>query len=107
LLAGLAVKNGIVLVDYINVLRSRGLSRWEAILQAGPIRLRPVLMTALTAIFAMLPLALGLGEGAEIDAPLALAVIGGLTVATFLTLVVVPLMYTLLEDIGMRIGVIK
>ncbi len=62
LLAGLAVKNGIVLVDYNNVLRSRGLSRWEAILQAGPIRLRPVLMTALTAIFAMLPLASGLGE---------------------------------------------
>lgn len=98
LLAGLAVKNGIVLVDYINVLRARGLSRREAILQAGPIRLRPVLMTAMTAVFAMLPLAFGLGEGAEIDAPLALAVIGGLTVATFLTLVVVPLMYTLLED---------
>ncbi len=107
LLAGLAVKNGIVLVDYINVLRSRGLSRGEAILQAGPIRLRPVLMTALTAIFAMLPLAVGAGEGAEIDAPLALAVIGGLTVATFLTLVVVPLMYTLLEDVGMRLGIIK
>lgn len=107
LLAGLAVKNGIVLVDYINVLRSRGISRREAILQAGPIRLRPVLMTALTAIFAMLPLAVGLGEGSEVDAPLALAVIGGLTVATFLTLVVVPLMYTLLEDVGMRLGVIK
>lgn len=107
LLAGLAVKNGIVLVDYINTLRSRGLSRREAILQAGPIRLRPVLMTALTAIFAMLPLALATGEGAEIDAPLALTVIGGLTVATFLTLVVVPLMYTLLEDVGMRLGIIK
>lgn len=107
LLAGLAVKNGIVLVDYINTLRSRGLSRKEAILQAGPIRLRPVLMTALTAIFAMLPLALATGEGAEIDAPLALTVIGGLTVATFLTLVVVPLMYTLLEDVGIRLGIIK
>ncbi len=99
MLAGIVVKNGIVLVDYINTLRRRGMSRREAILRAGPIRLRPVLMTALTAIFGMVPLALGFGEGGELLSPLAVGVIGGLTVATFLTLVVVPVMYTLVEDL--------
>lgn len=103
MLAGIVVKNGIVLVDYINTLRRRGMNRREAILKAGPVRLRPVLMTALTAIFGMVPLALGAGEGGEMNAPLAVAVIGGLTVATFLTLVVVPVMYTLLEDLGERL----
>jgi len=107
LLVGIAVKNGIVLVDYINTLRQRGLERKDAILRAGPIRLRPVLMTALCAIFGMLPLALGTGEGGEMNAPLAVAVIGGLIVATFLTLVVVPVMYTLLEDLGKRLGLIS
>ncbi len=100
LLAGIVVKNGIVLVDYINTLRRRGLSREEAILQAGPVRLRPVLMTALTAMLGMLPLAIGRGEGGELDSPLAVAVIGGLFVATFLTLVVIPVVYTVLEDLA-------
>ncbi len=99
LLAGIVVKNGIVLVDYINTLRKRGLSRQEAILQAGPIRLRPVLMTALAAMLGMVPIAIGMGEGGELDSPLAVAVIGGLFVATFLTLVIVPVIYTVLEDL--------
>ncbi len=103
MLAGIVVNNAIVLVDYINTLRRRGMELREAILQAGPVRLRPVLMTALTTILGMVPLALGIGEGAEADAPLAVAVIGGLTVATFLTLVVVPVVYTLLEDLGSRL----
>jgi len=103
MLAGIVVNNAIVLVDYINTLRRRGMARREAILQAGPVRLRPVLMTALTTVLGMVPLALGIGTGAEADAPLAVAVIGGLTVATFLTLVVVPVVYTLFEDLGSRI----
>ncbi|MGB9792277.1 MAG: efflux RND transporter permease subunit, partial [Thermacetogeniaceae bacterium] len=103
LLAGIVVKNGIVLVDYINTLRRRGLSREEAILQAGPVRLRPVLMTALTAMLGMLPLAIGAGEGGELDSPLAVAVIGGLFVATFLTLIVIPVVYTVLEDLVVRL----
>lgn len=107
MLAGVVVKNGIVLVDYINTLRRRGDERQEAILKAGPVRLRPVLMTALCAIFGMIPLAIGTGEGGEMNAPLAVAVIGGLTVATFLTLVVVPVVYTLLEDLGERWGLIS
>lgn len=103
LLAGIVVKNGIVLIDYINQMRNRGMSRREAILKAGPVRLRPVLMTALAAILGMVPMAVGLGSGGETDQPLAIAVIGGLTVATFLTLVFVPVMYTVLEDLLARI----
>lgn len=103
LLAGIVVKNGIVLVDYINTLRRRGLSREEAILQAGPVRLRPVLMTALAAMLGMLPLGIGAGEGGELDSPLAVAVIGGLFVATFLTLIVIPVVYTVLEDLVERL----
>jgi len=103
MLAGIVVNNGIVLIDYINTLRRRGLTREEAVLRAGPVRLRPVLMTALTTILGMLPLALGIGEGAEADVPLAVAVIGGLTVATFLTLIVVPVVYTILEDLAEKV----
>ncbi|MDX9870855.1 MAG: efflux RND transporter permease subunit [Clostridia bacterium] len=100
MLAGIVVNNAIVLVDYINTLRSRdGLSRKEAILQAGPTRLRPILMTTLTTILAMLPLVLGLGEGAEMSAPMATAIFGGLTFSTLITLVMVPSMYILLEDL--------
>jgi len=103
MLAGIVVNNGIVLIDYINVLRRRGLPREQAALLAGSVRLRPVLMTALTTILGMLPLALGIGEGAEMRMPLAVAVIGGLTVATFLTLIVVPVVYTLLEDLAEKV----
>ena len=100
MLAGIVVNNAIVLVDYINVLRRQGLERDEAILTAGPIRLRPILMTALTTILAMIPLAVVAGEGAEMQAPMAIAVIGGLTTSTFLTLLFVPVMYSLLDDVS-------
>jgi len=102
LLAGIVVKNAIVLVDYINVLRRRGMERDEAILKAGPTRLRPILMTALTAILAMFPMALGLGAGAEGQAPLATVVVGGLTFSTVITLVLVPVIYATMDDIPRR-----
>ncbi|MGI9862785.1 efflux RND transporter permease subunit [Moorella naiadis] len=104
MLAGIVLSNAIVLVDYINLLRRRGMARREAILVAGGNRLRPILMTALTTILAMLPLATGIGEGAEMDAGLATAVIGGLTVSTVLTLILVPVLYTIFEDLGGRLG---
>jgi HAE1 family hydrophobic/amphiphilic exporter-1 len=97
MLVGIVVNNGIVLVDYINQLRERGYSLFDAIMQGGAVRMRPVLMTALTTILAMLPLALGLGESGESWAPMARAVMGGLTVATALTLIVVPVIYAALE----------
>ena len=103
LLAGIVVSNGIVLVDYINTLRQRGMDRNQAILAAGPVRLRPILMTAITTILAMVPLALGLGEGGESQAPMATVVIGGMTVSTFLTLVLIPVVYTLFDDLGVKI----
>lgn len=99
-LAGIVVNNAIVLVDYINTLRARGLGLREAVLKAGPTRLRPILMTTLTTVLGLFPLSLGLGEGGELQAPLAITVIGGLSMSTLLTLVVVPLVYTLFEDIG-------
>ena len=95
MLAGIVVNNAIVLIDYINQLRSRGLPKREAIKQAGQVRLRPILMTTLTTILGLLPMALGLGEGAEIRTPMAVTVIGGLLVGTLLTLVVIPTVYDL------------
>ena len=103
MLAGIVVNNAIVLVDYINTLRDQGYSMKEAILKAGPIRLRPILMTALTTILALLPIGLGIGEGAEVQAPMAVVVIGGLTVATFLTLYIVPVLYTIFERFSRRV----
>ena len=97
MLSGIAVNNGIVLVDYINLLRARGLALREAIIQGGRTRIRPVLMTALTTILAMTPMALGIGEGAELRFPLARAVVGGLIVATFFTLVFIPVVYSIFE----------
>ncbi len=97
-LMGLVTKNAILLIDFIKQARRRGMGRTEAILQAGPIRLRPIMMTTLSMIFAMLPLALGVGPGAEFRAPMAQAVIGGLTSSTLLTLIIVPIVYTLLDD---------
>jgi HAE1 family hydrophobic/amphiphilic exporter-1 len=99
MLVGIVVKNGILLVDYTNVLRRRGVPRNEAVLTAGPTRLRPILMTASAAILGMLPLALALGKGSEVQAPMATAVIGGLATSTLLTLFVVPTVYTVLDDI--------
>ncbi len=95
MLVGIVVNNGIVLVDYTNQLRARGKELFEAIKEAGRIRMRPVLMTALTTIFGMFPLALGIGESGENWAPMARSVMGGLTVATVLTLVVVPCIYAI------------
>ena len=96
-LAGVMVNDAIVLVDYINVLRRRGVPRAEAIEQAGAVRLRPILMTTATTILGLLPMALGLGEGAEIRTPMAITIIGGLIASTVLTLVVIPVIYSLLD----------
>jgi HAE1 family hydrophobic/amphiphilic exporter-1 len=100
MLMGLVTKNAILLVDYSKVLRSRGMDRTEAIVTAGRTRLRPILMTTLAMIFGMLPLALALGSGAEMRAPMARAVIGGLITSTFLTLLIVPVVYSVLDDFG-------
>ncbi len=101
MLMGLVTKNAILLVDYTKVLRSQGIERKEAIITAGRTRLRPILMTTLAMIFGMLPLALSLGAGAEMRAPMARAVIGGLITSTFLTLLVVPVVYSLLDDFSL------
>jgi hydrophobic/amphiphilic exporter-1 (mainly G- bacteria), HAE1 family len=98
LLMGLVKKNAILLVDYTNVLRERGIPRREAILQAGPVRMRPILMTTFAMVFGMLPIAIGVGEGAETRAPMGIAVIGGLLTSLILTLVVVPAAYDLFDD---------
>ncbi|MCH7573748.1 MAG: efflux RND transporter permease subunit [Candidatus Marinimicrobia bacterium] len=97
LLTGIVVNNAIVLIDRINQLRQQGVEKRSAIIQAGQLRLRPILMTTLTTILGLLPLALGRGDGAEIRAPMAVTVIGGLAVATLLTLVVIPVAYDLLD----------
>jgi HAE1 family hydrophobic/amphiphilic exporter-1 len=99
MLVGLVAKNAILLVDYTNTLRGRGLERDEAVRQAGPVRLRPILMTTLTAVLAMLPVALRIGRSSEMRAPMAVAVVGGLIVSTLLTLLVVPVVYTLFDDL--------
>jgi HAE1 family hydrophobic/amphiphilic exporter-1 len=98
MLAGIVVNNAIVLIDAINRRRREdGMAKREAIVTAGRERLRPILMTSATTILALLPMAVGLGEGAELRAPLAITVIGGLTVATGLTLLVIPVVYSLLD----------
>jgi HAE1 family hydrophobic/amphiphilic exporter-1 len=97
LLAGIAVNGAIVLVDYANQLRRQGLGKVEALTQAGRVRLRPILMTSATTILGLLPMALGLGEGAELRTPMALTVIGGMLTSTLLTLLVVPAVYVVLD----------
>ncbi len=92
-LVGIVVNNAIVLIDYINLLRDRGMEKVEAIRQAGVVRFRPILITTLTTVLGLLPMALGLGEGAEIRTPMAVAVIAGLATSTFLTLVLIPVVY--------------
>lgn len=104
LLMGLVKKNAILLVDFTNTLRERGLSRREAILQAGPIRLRPILMTTFAMVFGMLPVALGIGEGADLRAPMGIVLIGGLLTSLFLTLAVVPAAYDLFDDWKARLA---
>jgi HAE1 family hydrophobic/amphiphilic exporter-1 len=97
MLGGIVVNNAILLVDHTNLLRRRGMPMLEAIEEAGRRRLRPILMTALTTILALIPLALGIGEGAEAQAPMARVVIGGLMSSTLITLVVVPTVYSYLK----------
>lgn len=99
LLVGIAVSNAIVLVDYIIKRRERGEQREEAIENAGPIRLRPILMTTLSTALALMPMALGIGEGSETMAPMAVVVIFGLMFSTVSTLLLVPVIYTIFEDI--------
>jgi HAE1 family hydrophobic/amphiphilic exporter-1 len=104
LLVGLAIKNGILLVDRTNHNRARGMEKLAALQEAGPARLRPILMTSTTIAIALFPTALRFGEGAELRAPLAAAVLGGVISSTLLTLVLVPVMYTLLDGLPGRIG---
>ena len=98
ILVGIVLNNAIVYVDYTNQLRSKGLSTQEALVEAGLTRLRPIVMTALTTILGLLPLALGTGEGTEMQAPMAIAVIGGLLTSTLLTLIVIPVIYSLISS---------
>ncbi|MDR2011360.1 MAG: efflux RND transporter permease subunit [Bacteroidales bacterium] len=102
LLIGIVVKNAIVLVDYINLMRDRNYPLYDAIALSGKSRLRPVLMTALTTGLGMLPLALSTGEGSEIWVPMGISVIGGLIFSTFLTLIVVPVIYAVMDRPGSR-----
>ena len=97
MLAGIVVNNAIVLVDLINQLRAEGIAKRDAIIKAAGLRLRPILMTTMTTVLGLLPLAVGLGEGAEMRAPMAITVIGGLSLSTLLTLIVIPVMYSLLD----------
>ena len=98
ILIGVVVNNGIVLIDYVNHLRAQGLEKDEAIIQGGITRTRPILMTTLTTIFALLPMALNRGEGAELFSPISITIFGGLLVSTLLTLLIVPSLYSLIDD---------
>ena len=97
LLAGIVVNNAIVLIDFINQQRQQGLDKRQAILVSGRSRLRPILMTTITTVLGLLPMAIGLGEGAEMRAPMAVTVIGGLSMSTLLTLVVIPVVYSIMD----------
>lgn len=96
-LAGIVVNNAIVLVDYINKRKEQGLASYEAIIESVKVRTRPILMTALTTILGLIPLSLGIGEGTEMNQPMAIAVIGGLISSTFLTLLIIPIVYSLFD----------
>ena len=96
ILAGIVVNNAIVLVDYANQLRQEGRSKIDALIEAGQVRLRPILMTTLTTVLGLLPMVIAFGEGSELRVPLAITLIGGLSVATLLTLVVIPVVYSLM-----------
>jgi HAE1 family hydrophobic/amphiphilic exporter-1 len=104
MLAGIVVNNAIVLVDYINILRRRGMDPREAVITAGSVRLRPILMTTATTTLGLLPMALGFGDGAELRTPMAIAVISGLVVSTFLTLFVIPVIYSLVDRLKARLA---
>ncbi len=100
MLTGIVVNNAIVMVDYINLkVREEGLSIREAVVHGGRTRLRPILMTSLTTMLAMIPLALGLGDGGEVQAPMARVVIGGLATSTLITLILIPVLYTVVKEL--------
>lgn len=103
MLAGIVVNNAIVLVDYVNQMRSEGMSRHDALVEAGRVRLRPILMTTLTTVLAMVPLAFSQGDGSEMQQPIAVVVMGGLITSTLLTLFVLPVFYSLLDGLGARV----
>jgi HAE1 family hydrophobic/amphiphilic exporter-1 len=98
MLSGIAVSNAIILIDRINQLREAGLGKKDSIVKAGSQRIRPILMTSLTTILALLPLTIGIGESASLRSPMALAVIGGLVSSTLLTLVVIPCVYWVFDS---------
>lgn len=98
-LAGIVVNNAIVMVDYINQLRKKGKEKREAIIDSGVIRFRPIMMTALTTILALIPIALGIGEGSELSQPIGIVIVSGLSFATFLTLFIIPIFYSLITDL--------
>jgi hydrophobic/amphiphilic exporter-1 (mainly G- bacteria), HAE1 family len=97
MLVGIVVSNAIVLIDRVNQLREQGMEKRKALQQGARTRLRPIIMTTICTLFGFLPMALGLGEGAEVRAPLAITVIGGLIFSTMLTLVVIPVLYDLVD----------
>jgi HAE1 family hydrophobic/amphiphilic exporter-1 len=103
MLMGLVTKNAILLIDFANQARARGVERAQALLEAAEIRLRPILMTTLAMVFGMIPLAIAVGEGSEQRAPMAHAVIGGVIASTLLTLLAVPVLYTVLDDLVQRV----
>jgi HAE1 family hydrophobic/amphiphilic exporter-1 len=103
LLVGIAVNDSIILVDAINQLKRQGMDLHDAIIEAGQRRIRPIIMTSLTTILALLPLTLGFGESSALRTPMALAVIGGLITSTLLTLAVIPCVYYLLEQIVVKL----
>src|SRR5699024_7928641 len=103
MLAGIVVNNSIVLVDYINILRRRGMDRYDAILEAGRSRLRTILMTTLTTVLAMIPIGLVLGEGAEMQQQLAVTIIFVLTISSIFTLLLIPVVYTFFDDLSAKI----
>ena len=102
LLAGIAVANGIVMIDYMNQLKRRGVERREAIIQGAVTRLRPVFLTALATILGMIPMAVSRSMGSEMRSPMAITVIGGLTATTFLTLFVIPIIYSFFERVSFK-----
>ena len=102
-LAGIVVNNAIVLIDFINQQRKAGTIRKEAIINAGKFRLRPILMTMLTTVLGLTPLSIGIGEGSEIMSPMGISVIGGLSFSTLITLIFIPVLYSILDDLSMKI----
>ena len=102
MLAAIVLNNGIILVDYTNILRRRGMERIEALIEAGRSRLRPILMTSVTTVFTMIPLAIAVGEGAEANQPMAIVVVFGLIASTVLTLVFVPVMYIIIDNLAVK-----